>query len=193
MKVKEASQTYFTRPRTVTYQDYLNLPEDGNRYEVMNGELIMVPAPNTIHQDVSANVEYELKKFIEKHKVGKIYHAPIDVVLSETNVVQPDILFIAKQRFHIITEKNISGAPDLIIEILSPSTGYYDLIEKKEIYEKYGVQEYWIIDPKKKRVETYNNIKSKFKLNQRLEKKGILKSQILDEFEISLENIFNLE
>ncbi|MFQ5772195.1 MAG: Uma2 family endonuclease, partial [bacterium] len=154
---------------------------------------IMVPAPNTSHQTISGILEFELRKFIEKHAIGKIFDAPIDVILSETNVVQPDILFITNENSEIITNKNIDGAPELIIEILSPSTGYYDLIEKKEIYEKFGVQEYWILDPKKQWVEIYVNVQNKFKLHQRAEKKGILKSSILDGFQISLEKIFETE
>lgn len=192
MKVKEATPCYFTRHETTTYQDYLNLPEDGNRYEIMNGELIMVPAPNTIHQDIILNIVEELRKFVKISQKGKLYIAPIDVVLSETNVVQPDILFIAKEHFNIITEKNISGAPDLIIEILSPSTGYYDLVEKKEIYEKFGVQEYWIVDPRKQRVEIYTNIENRFKLIQQLQKEGVLKSKVLEGFQIDVKNIFNV-
>ena len=105
-------------------------------------------------------------------------------------MVQPDILFIAKEHENLVTEKNISGAPDLVIEILSPSTGYYDLIEKKELYAKHGVQEYWIVDPKKEWVELYVNLENKFKLNQRLEKTEILESQVVADFQISLDQIF---
>jgi len=129
MKIREKSTSYKTSPQKFTYQDYLNLPDDGKRYEVINGELIIVAAPNTLHQIASGNLEFALRTFLTKHKIGKIFDAPIDVVLSDNNVVQPDILFIAKNNYHIITEKNISGAPDLIIEILSPTTAYYDLFE----------------------------------------------------------------
>jgi len=190
MKVKETSPRYLTQKKLFTYQDYIDLPEDGKRYEIINGELIMAPSPSTGHQDVSGNLLFEMRKFLEKNKAGKIYHAPIDVVLSEHQVFQPDILFITNENAKIITEKNISGPPDLVIEILSPTTGYYDLIEKKEIYEKFGVREYWIVDPKKQWVEIYFLEGGKFKSIQRLEKAGILKSHILEGFEIALETIF---
>jgi Uma2 family endonuclease len=190
MKVKEIAPRYLTQKKLLTYQDYLDLPVDGNRYEIINGELIMAPSPGTGHQDVSGNLEFALRKFLETHKVGKIYHAPIDVVLSEHHVLQPDILFIANERTNIITEKNISGPPDLIIEILSPSTGYYDLVEKKESYEKFGVPEYWMVDPKKQWVEIYFLEGSKFKLLQRLEKDGVLKSKVLKGFQIDFQNLF---
>ena len=192
MKVKETLAQYKTSRKYFTYYDYLELPEDGKHYEVINGELIMVAAPYSIHQKVSIKIEYELLNFNERMKKGELFHAPIDVVLSETNVVQPDILFITNENSGIITEKNISGAPDLIVEILSPSTAYYDIVEKKEIYEKYGVREYWIVDPKKRWVEIYINIENKFKLNQRLEQEGILKSYILEGFQINMEKIFYL-
>jgi Uma2 family endonuclease len=190
MKVKETSLSYLTNKKSFTYQDYLNLPEDGERYEIINGELIMVPAPYTIHQKISGNIMDELRNFVKKNSKGEVFYAPVDVVLSETNVVQPDILFIAKEHAELITEKNIAGAPDLIIEILSPTTGYYDLIEKKEIYEKFGVREYWIVDPKKQWVEIYTNENNKFKLIQRLEKEGVLKSHVLDGFQIELGKVF---
>ncbi len=190
MKVKEASLSYLTKKKSYTYRDYLELPEDGIRYEIINGDLVMTPSPVTIHQRVSAKIEFELRKYIDLRKIGEVFDAPFDVVLSDEIVLQPDIFFISNEQSKIITENNISGAPDLIIEILSPSTGYYDLVEKKEIYEKFGVKEYWIVDPKKRWVEIYTNIESKFKLLQRLEKSGGLKSQVLDGLLVSLEKIF---
>ena len=121
-----------------------------------------------------------------------MYDAPYDVVLSENNVFQPDIMFVSNENSKIITEKNITGAPDLIIEILSPATGYYDLTEKKEIYAEFGVKEYWIVDPKKQWVELYSNESKQFKSIQRLEKSGILKSHTLSRFEIRMGKIFQL-
>ncbi|MBC8181990.1 Uma2 family endonuclease [candidate division KSB1 bacterium] len=193
MKIKEQAASYLAKRKRYTYEEYLNLPDDCKRYEVINGELIMVAAPYTIHQTVSGNLEYELRTFVKNHKLGRIFDAPTDVVLDKTNVVQPDILFIARDRLNIITEKNINGAPDLVIEILSSSTAYYDLIEKKEIYEQFGVKEYWIVDPKKQRVDVFQNIKQRFELKQRLESKGFVESIIIKGFKISLEIIFSME
>lgn len=193
MKVKEAVATYRVTKKKYTYRDYLELPDDGKRYEVIEGELIMSPAPHTSHQFISLNFVLKLATFVIEKKLGKICYAPVDVLLSETNIVQPDILFVAADNLNIITEKNIKGVPDLIIEIVSPSSGYYDLVAKKEIYEQFGVSEYWIIDPMKQRVEIYLNFEYKFELHQRLEKKGILKSSILKGFEIEMETIFNTD
>ena len=140
MKVKEQAASYMAQREKYTYQDYLNLPDDGKRYEVINGELVMTPAPNIFHQTVTNNLEFAIRSFIKKNKIGKMFHAPVDVKLSETNLVQPDIIFISQDNSYIIRENNVDGAPDLIIEILSPGTAYYDHIEKKEIYERFEVK-----------------------------------------------------
>jgi Uma2 family endonuclease len=193
MKVKEQTASYLIKSKKFTYQDYLDLPNDGKRYEVINGELIMAPAPNTIHQTISNNLEDELRSFLKKQKLGKMFHAPYDVVFSETDVVQPDILVILNERSSNITENYLDGAPDLIIEILSPKTAHYDLLEKKELYERSGVKEYWIVDPRRFRVMIYVNQGNRFELNQRQETKGMVKSLILTDFELSLENIFFMD
>lgn len=190
MKVKETAAAYRTQKKIYTYQDYLNLPNDRNRYEIINGELIMTPAPKIIHQDISRNIEIELALFVRKHKLGKVYYAPCDIVLSNENVVQPDILFISKENMDIITEDNIQGAPDIVIEILSPSTGYYDLVAKKDIYETFGVKEYWIVDPKKQWVEIYIMKEKKYNLHRRADKTGKIQSHLLKEFEIDIETVF---
>ena len=192
MKVKETSPAYLTQSKVFTYQDYLELPEDSYQYQVINGELVMTPAPYTIHQQVSINIVDKLIQFLKSNPIGRILYAPVDVVINETNVFQPDILFISTENSKIITQKNVTGPPDLVIEILSPSTGYYDLTEKKDVYAEFGVKEYWIVDPKKQWVEFYSNESKKFKSIQRLEKSRILKSHTLSRFEIRMEKIFQL-
>jgi len=193
MKVKDAAVSYLAKRKRYTYQDYLNLPDDGKRYEVINGELVMVAAPNTIHQNIIIKIIYELENFLRQSKIGKIFCAPTDIKFSETEVVQPDIFFISKERFYIITENNINDAPDLIIEILSPSTAYYDLLEKKELYEQFGVKEYWIVDPNKHRVDVFLIEDNQYKLNQRVIMEGSVKSSVIKGFEISVEDIFSLD
>lgn len=190
MKVKEAVSRYKTSKKMFTYQDYLDMPDDGKRYEVINGELIMPPAPYTIHQKISLKLEYELLKFNDKEKRGELFHAPFDVVMSDMNVVQPDILFVKIENLDIITDKNIEGAPDMIIEILSPSSGNYDRISKKEMYARFGVKEYWIVDPEKQWIEIYLNKANEFELKQRLDKKGEAKSHVLQGFQVALKDIF---
>ncbi len=129
-----------------TYQDYLLLPED-KRYEILDGELYVVAAPNTRHQRVSKRLELALIQHIEKQGFGEVFDAPYDVILSEENVVQPDLLYVRRERSSIVGEANLQGAPDLIVEILSPGTRGKDLEIKRKIYARFGVQEYWVVDP----------------------------------------------
>lgn len=188
MKIKEAAASWGRRK--YTYQDYLALPEDGKRYELIQGELIMVAAPLTVHQIVSRNIEFDLFQSVRKHRLGQVFNAPVDVVLSETTVVQPDLLFISNENSGMITEKNISGAPDLIIEILSPGSAYYDLVAKKELYATHGVREYWIVDPKKQVVEAYELQDGQLVLRQRAEKTGRVASDVVA-WELDLKSAFD--
>jgi Uma2 family endonuclease len=135
-----------------TYQDYLALPDD-RRYELLEGELCLVPSPGFFHQAVSRNLELLLWQYVKTHDLGVILHAPMDVVLSSHDVVQPDILFISKVRREVIAESCINGAPDLIIEIVSPTHRERDLLVKKSLYARYRVQEYWIVDPDNRTIE----------------------------------------
>jgi Uma2 family endonuclease len=141
--------------KLITYDDYRTLPDDGRRYEIIDGELLMSPGATFYHQIIVGNLFRELDYYVHKKKLGNVVLAPFDVVLSMTDVVQPDILFVAKDRSHIITEKNIVAAPDLVVEILSEGTKTIDRTRKKSLYEKYGVQEYWIVDPSEKAVEQF--------------------------------------
>jgi Uma2 family endonuclease len=134
------------------YHDYLQLSED-KRYEILDGDLCVVPAPNIKHQRISKRIETALIRQVEEKGFGEVLDAPCDVLLSEENVVQPDILFVRRERLSIISEANILGAPDLVIEILSAGTRQKDLEIKRKIYARYGVQEYWIVDPDAATVE----------------------------------------
>lgn len=136
-----------------TYEDYLNL-DDEKRYEIMAGKLkMMTPAPGSNHQWISGKLEYLIRKFLEGKNLGYVMDAPLDVVLDAENVVQPDIVFISRQKREIIKKKGIFGSPDLLIEIISPSSQYRDTYEKKDLYAKYKVKEYWIVNPYIKGVE----------------------------------------
>ena len=130
----------------LTYEDYASLPDD-ERCELIDGELIPMPSPKEIHQAVCGALFLSVGAFVMVMGLGRTYFAPFDVILSPTNVVQPDLIFISSARAHIITEDNIRGAPDLVVEILSPSTAGYDRTVKRELYARHGVGEYWMIDP----------------------------------------------
>ncbi|BCB95656.1 restriction endonuclease [Dissulfurispira thermophila] len=172
-----------------TYEDYAKLPE-GAPYQLIGGELIMTPSPVPYHQIISRNIGFELLKFNEQKKSGEVIFAPIDVYLSETETYQPDIIFISNERLNIIGDKKIEAAPDLVIEILSESTAYYDLKHKKRIYEKSGVKEYWIVDPMEKGIEVYENINGEFKIYSQAMEKGRVNSKLLEGFEVKLEKVF---
>jgi Uma2 family endonuclease len=135
-----------------SYHDYLQLPED-KRYEILDGELYVVPAPDIRHQRIALRLQLALFQHVGKNDLGELLAAPCDVLLSDENVVQPDILFVAKERLGIIGRANIHGAPDLVVEILSPGTRDKDLEIKRKIYARFGVQEYWIVDPDAATVE----------------------------------------
>ena len=135
-----------TQQGPFTYADYLLTPDDV-RYELINGELIMAPAPVPRHQRVGMRFSNRMGPFIDENALGELFAAPIDVYLSDTNLVQPDLLFISTARAHIITETNIQGAPDLVIEIASPSTEERDRSVKLELYARFGVLEYWLAHP----------------------------------------------
>jgi Uma2 family endonuclease len=139
----------------LTYEDYLNLPNDGNRHEIIDGEQYMTPAPQTRHQIVSRNIERILLNYIEDNDFGQLIHSPIDVVLSETTIVQPDVLFIRKEREGIIKKNFIEGPPDLIVEILSPGNEKLDRITKMKYYAMFGISEYWLIDYEVRILEQY--------------------------------------
>ena len=130
----------------LTYQDYLSMDGD-ERYELIDGELIMVGAPNFAHQRVIILLGSGMHIFVDERDLGWVLSAPFDVLLSDTDVVQPDLLFVSKEREEIATPAYIRGAPDLVVEILSPSSTSRDWRDKFELYSKHGVKEYWIVDP----------------------------------------------
>ena len=139
----------------LTVENYKILPETGPRYQLIEGDLYMAPAPNRYHQDISRNLEYILLDYLEQHPVGKLYHAPFDVYLDDYNVFQPDILVVLNERLSILTDAGAEGAPDFVIEILSPKTARLDRDNKRRVYATSGVRELWIIAPENRAIEVY--------------------------------------
>lgn len=172
-----------------TYEDYLKTPDDV-RYELIEGELLMTPSPVPRHQRISRKIEFILEKFVTENDLGEIFYAPCDVYLDDENVVQPDILFISKDRANIIGEKNIQGPPDLVIEILSENTAYRDLVQKKKLYARFGVKEYWIVLPREESIEVYHLKNHTYILSKTFEKKDTLESTCLKGLKIELNRIF---
>ena len=175
--------------KVYTYEDYAQLPE-GAPYQLIDGELVMSPSPTPAHQRILRSLSFALHLFVEEHDLGEILFAPMDVYLSDINTPQPDLLFIAKARLEIIGEKYIEDAPDLVMEILSPSTAYYDLKKKKRLYEASGVKEYWIVDPEAREIEVYTLVKDRFELFMREADQGTITSKLLAGFSVDLETVF---
>ena len=172
-----------------TYEDYKHTPED-KRYELLDGELIMVPAPRIAHQRSSREIEIPLATFVTERDLGEVFDAPCDVVLSETDVVQPDILFVSKERSYIITEDNIRGAPDLVIEVLSPSTAQRDRTLKRTLYALHGVPEYWQADSDAKSVMVLTLVNGEYKVAGIYGEGQTLVSPSLPGFALEIDRIF---
>ena len=141
----------------LTYDEFQTLPRDGSkRFELIEGEVFMTPSPNTKHQMAAGNLHFALRRFIDDHDLGRVFFAPYDIVFSRWTALEPDLLFIRKERLSIITDANVQGAPDLVIEILSPSNKAYDRKTKHRVYEKAGVPEIWYFDPENDSGEILN-------------------------------------
>ena len=135
-----------TRPATLTYDDYVMTPDD-ERWELLRGALTRRPTPNTAHQRTLGNIAVALFNSVDDKGLGEVIISPFDVVLSPTNVLEPDLIFVATGQRSIITDANIQGAPALVIEVVSPSTLTRDRELKRRIYAEHGVSEYWLVDP----------------------------------------------
>jgi len=179
------------KERVWTYEDYLNL-EDEKRYEVINGRLKEMPAPSFEHQRILKRLLRLLDDFVEITKDdGEILPAPFDVILSETIVVQPDIVFISNENLKNVKNGRLFGPPDLVVEIVSPATIRRDTVVKKGIYEKHGVREYWIVYPDERAIEVWVlSDKGKYELFSVAEREGKVKSKVLQGLEIDLKEVF---
>jgi Uma2 family endonuclease len=140
-------------PKTI-YEVWENLPE-GTSCQLINNNLVMSPAPLDVHQFILNKINIELSLYLRKKNIGQIRIAPYDVHFSMRNIFQPDLIFIANSNLHLIEPKGLVGVPDLVIEVLSPGTAHKDEGEKKDIYEQYGVREYYIVHPETKNVQSF--------------------------------------
>lgn len=175
-----------------TYDDYVLLPDDGRRKEIIDGDLYVTPSPVTKHQAASRNLEFLLQLHLRDHPLGVLYDAPFDVIFSDSDIVQPDLIYVSNDRAGIVTDKNIRGVPDLLVEILSDSSRRTDEVIKRKLYERYGVPEYWIVDPV---VETVKVFRAQAGAYQRVaelsnESADTLSTPLLPELRIPLSEIF---
>ncbi|WP_184548270.1 Uma2 family endonuclease [Mucilaginibacter sp. FT3.2] len=178
------------KKKKYTVDDYLLL-EEGAPFQLINYDLIMSPSPLAIHQQIL----FELSEIAVLHRInqgrrGQWLYSPIDVKFDDGNILQPDMLYISEERKSELIKDRIEGAPDLIIEILSPSNAYYDLRQKKDIYEKYGVKEYIIIDPIQQNADLYILKDGAYHLQQKAQKNEVLTSLVLPGFAIELAKVF---
>ena len=177
-----------TTPR-LTYQDYANI-EDDKRYEILDGKLILLDSPSRDHQSVRIHLLFDMYAFVKENDLGWVYCAPFDVLFTDTDVVQPDIMFVSRDREHILTPANVQGAPDLIVEILSPSSSTRDWRAKRELYAAHGVREYWIVDPANRIVSVLLLRDGVLEIEQTLTEDDTATSTVLDRFNVSLDSIF---
>ncbi len=176
----------------LTYEDYLLLPDDGKRHEILNGEHYVTAAPFIRHQRIVLRLAFRLEGFLREHPLGELFIAPTDVVLSRHDVVQPDLLFISNERASIIEEKNVQGAPDLVIEILSESTRRLDEVLKRQAYERFGAREYWMFDSHRKTAQVWERTAEGLRRRALLSAAAgdVLTSPLLPGLEIPLAEIF---
>ncbi len=181
-----------TAHRRLTYEDLLALPDDGLRHELIDGEHYVTPAPNTKHQAVVVNLTAAIASFAKRHDLGRLFIAPYDVVFSPSDVVEPDLLFVSRERLNVLTEANVQGAPDLVVEILSPSTRKRDQGVKHQLYDRMGVREYWLVEPSFETIEVFRRIDGALRPVAELsaESGDVLTTPLLPDLEIPVAEIF---
>ena len=168
--------------------DWKKLPE-GYKYQLIQGEIVEWPSMTLAEHDARMNIGMFLHQFVKNRRNGEVFFTPIDVHITSTDVYQPDILFVSNDHLDYLEEDGVHGPPDIVIEVLSPSTAGFDLLLKKDGYEKFGVKEYWIVDPMEQSIETFTNsskgFESKFQGNA-----GTVCSSVLPEFCVKVEELF---
>ncbi|MDG0794361.1 Uma2 family endonuclease [Cohnella ginsengisoli] len=163
------------REQVVTYEIYAEMPDDGKRYEIFDGKLeLMSPGPNIFHQAISGKLYLLVQSCISNYIV---LYAPLDVILSKTNVMQPDLVLVSKDRWEIVSKRGVEGAPDLAVEILSPGSRKRDRVRKHAVYEKHGVPEYWIVDPTARTLEQFVLVDGRYRVGELFEEQDRVASE----------------
>jgi len=179
--------------KKLTWDDIKDWPVDvGRKTELVDGRVVVSPSAGSRHGVANANLGFFLLNHIREHQLGRLFVAPIDCILDEHTVYQPDICFVSRDRFEVVEEK-ISGAPDLAIEILSPSNPKHDSETKFQAYAAFGVREYWIVDPTKLTVRTYEGRNGKFELLGEARVTESIVTHVLAGLEITADDVFDDE
>ena len=174
----------------LTYADYCALPDDGLRYEIIDGLLFAEPSPRRAHQKVVGNLFAILHAHVRAHGLGEVYVAPFDVILDPRTTVEPDLVFVAGERLDIIAERGVEGAPDLLVEVLSPGTARRDRVRKLNAYSRHGVRHYWLIDPEAKTVEAFELVEGAYRLAAAVGGDDELRPGVFPGLAISLPSLF---
>jgi len=177
----------------LTYDDFVLFPDDGQRHEIIDGEHYVTPSPIPKHQTVSINLSWMIRAGLETHPIGRVFHAPLDVVFTEFDVVEPDLLYFSHERAaEVLTARHVRGAPELVVEIGSPGTRQRDETIKRRLYERSGVSEYWVVDPEIDRVRIYRRAGDGFgkPVELSLETGDVLTTPLLPGLELPLARIF---
>jgi Uma2 family endonuclease len=176
----------------LTYEDFLLFPDDGQRHELIDGEHVVTPSPNTKHQVIVGNLYWIIRQYLEAHPVGRVFFAPFDVVFSKFDVVEPDLLFISNDRLAVLTEQHVRGAPDLVVEILSEGTRKRDETTKRHLYDRFDVSEYWVVDPVLNAIKVYRRGEGKYERagEYELERADRFGSPLLPGLTVMLADVF---
>ena len=176
----------------LTYEDFLEFPDDGQRHEIIDGEHYVSATPVPRHQLIVGNLHVHLRLFLDRTKLGTIFGSPVDTVLSQFDVIAPDLIYVSKERHAVIGDKNLVGAPDLVIEVLSPSTRRRDEVLKRRLFERTDVREYWTVDPKLEAIKIYRRDAAAFPLVADLsrERGDVVTTPLLPDFTLPLDKVF---
>jgi Uma2 family endonuclease len=178
------------RPPPLTYDEYRLLPDDGKRYELMDGDLFVSPAPSTRHQTVSRRLQFALMQALEVPGIAQVFNAPCDVIFEPTSVVQPDLAIVSAARAHLITARAIEGVPEVLVEILSPGGSDRDEHLKKRLYERHGVPEYWLVEPEHGFISVWRIDGGSYGLRARYDRASTLEHPDFPTIKITLLGVF---
>jgi len=168
-----------------TYEEYANLGED-TRFEILDGKALMAPAPELLLQRWAGKIYLAVQRHVETHKLGEVFFSPVDVVLDARNVVRPDLVFVSTERSNLLEHRGIMGAPDLVVEIISAGSLRRDRYEKRELYARFGVQEFWLADVANRAIEVLSLSQGQYQLLSCATNQGKIFSGVLSGFELDL-------
>ena len=179
-----------TDAKPITADDYRDLPEGPPYCQLIEGDLCMAPSPDLFHQDIIGNLFFIIRSYLEAHPIGTAHLSPSDVYLTELNVYQPDLYFVSKRRKSILSDQGAEGAPDLVVEILSPRTARLDKGVKRQVYARTGVEELWLVDPDSKQIQVFHLSESADKPASTHKGREIFQSPLFPGLRISLAKVF---